>query len=273
MNELQSKLLEIFKWLVKFLDDNHIRYYMIGGTMLGAIRHKGFIPWDDDVDIAVPRSDFNKIIELFKDGPIDHYVFEYPSNDDPEFLYPFGKVYDANTTMIEHLKKDVVRGVYIDIFPLDGIGNTLEEAQKNYKKLDRKNMLLAMKISRARKGRKWWKNVATYVGSLIPVNRKKLIKSIDKLCTSRDFDKYNYVGNLVSTYRAREIMERSIFGKPTTYEFEGVIATGPEKYDEYLSTLFRNWRELPPEDKRVSAHDFIYLDLNKSWKEYKKNEK
>ena len=269
MNELQSKLFEMFKWLVAFLNKNNIRYYMIGGTMLGAVRHKGFIPWDDDIDIAIPRKDYDRLIDIFKEQEIDGYILEYPSNPDKDYLVGYAKLYDTRTTMIEHLKKDVVRGVFIDIFPLDGIGSTMEEAQKNYKKIDRKNMTLAMKISRSRKGRKWWKNVATYVGYLLPVSCKGLVKKIDKLLATYDFDEYKYGGNLVSTYRAREIMETRIFGKPTEYDFEGIKATGPELFDEYLTTLFKDWRKLPPEDKQVTAHDFTYLDLNKPWKEYK----
>ena len=191
MTELQSKLFEMLKWLVDFLNKNNIRYYVVEGTMLGTIRHKGFIPWDDDIDIAIPRDDYEKLINLF-DHQIDNYVIESPKNDSKEYLYPFAKIYDVNTTMIEHLKKDVIRGVYIDIFPLDGIGDTLDEAQKNFKKIDKKNMLLAMKTSRSRKGRVWWKNLATYIGNLIPVNSKKLTRKINSLCCSMRCDDFSF---------------------------------------------------------------------------------
>lgn len=269
MNEMQTKLFENFKWLINFMNENGIRYYVIGGTMLGAVRHKGFIPWDDDIDIGIPRSDYEKLIKLF-DKQIDDYILESPKNDDKEYLYNFAKVYDVRTTMIEHLKKDVVRGVYIDVFPLDGMGDDYDQAIKDYKKIDKKNMLLAVKTTTHRKGRKWWKNLASKLGWFIPLNCKKATKAIDEMSAKRNFDDCKYVGNLVGTARFKEIMPREFFGKPTKYEFEGMEVTGPEKYDEYLTKLYKNWRQLPPEDKRYTAHDFIYLDLKNSWYNYKK---
>ena len=269
MSEMQKKLLEIFTWFVDFLNRNSIRYYIIGGTMLGAVRHKGFIPWDDDIDIAVPRKDYERLILLF-DKQIDHYILESPKNNDREYCYNYSKLYDLNTTLIEKAKKKIVRGVYIDIFPLDGIGNDYQEALKNYKTIDKNNMLLTMKMSGYRKGRTWWKNVATFFGYVLPFNCKKKARQIDALCSKFDFDKSLYVGNLVSTYRAREIMKREIFGTPTIYDFENIKVTGPEKYDEYLTTLFSNWHELPAEEKRVSQHNNIFLDLDNSWDNYKK---
>ena len=268
MNKIQNKLLNIFKWLIDYLNKNNIRYYAIGGTMLGAVRHKGFIPWDDDIDIGVPRKDYERLISLF-DKQIDHYVLEHPKNDDKDYCYNYAKVYDLDTTLIERGKKRIIRGIYIDVFPLDGIGDDYEESLKNYKILDKKNMLLTMKTSAYRKGRKWWKNIASLLGYLLPVNCKKTARQIDSLCSRFDFDSSQYVGNLVSTYRSREIMKREIFGKPTVYDFEGLKITGPEKYEEYLTILFGKWYELPPEEKRISGHDKLYLDLENSWKNYK----
>ena len=265
LNPLQQKLLEMFTWLTDYLHKHNLRYYMIGGTMLGAVRHGGFIPWDDDIDIAMPRSDYEKLIELLRE-PVDHYVVESPKGDAKDYLYGVSKLYDMNTSMTELTRKGVKRGVYIDIFPLDGIGNTLEESYKNYKKIDRTNMLLAMRVCAYRKDRKWWKNCAVFVGRLLPLSAKKLTRKLDRLCAEHDFDENAYVGNLMSTYRAREIMSKELFGTPTLYDFEGIKAYGPEKYDEYLTTLFRNWRQLPPEDKRHSAHDFVDLDMDKPYR-------
>ena len=266
INPLQQKLLEIFTWLVDFLHQHELRYYMIGGTMLGAVRHGGFIPWDDDIDIAMPRKDYEKLIALLK-NPVDHYVVESIKGEAADYVYSYAKLYDMNTSMTELARKNVKRGVFIDIFPLDGIGNTLEEGYKNYKKIDRVNMLCAMCNCIYRKDRKWWKNCAVLVGRLLPFSARNFSYKSDKLCAQHDFDEYEYVGNLMSTYRAREIMRKEIFGTPTLYDFEGIKAYGPEKYDEYLSILFKDWRQLPPEDKRHSAHDFIDLDLSKPYRE------
>ena len=266
LNPLQQKLLEMFSWLTKYLHENNLRYYMIGGTMLGAARHQGIIPWDDDIDIGMPRSDYEKLLGLLE-KPVDHYVVESPRTTGRDYPYGIAKLYDINTSMTELARKNVKKGVYIDIFPLDGIGNTLEEAQENYKRIDRANVLLAMKISTYRKERKWWKNFAVFTGGFLPVSAKRLSLKLDRLCAALDFDACAYVGNLQSTYRSREILPKELFGSPTFYQFEGIMAYGPEKYDEYLTALYKDWRKLPPEDKRHSAHDFIDLDLQRSYME------
>lgn len=266
MNKLQTKLLEMFSWLTRFLSDNNLRYYVVGGTMLGAVRHKGFIPWDDDIDIAMPRKDYERLIDLFSQD-VEHYVVESVRSDAKDFCYSFVKFYDASTTMTEQAKRKIKRGVYIDIFPLDGIGQTIEQSIQNYKKIDRLNMLLAMKACKLRKGRKWWKNIAALLGCFLPISEKKLSVKLDRVCSAIDFDESVYVGQLMSTYRRKEIMEKEIYGTPTLYDFENIKVYGPEKYDEYLTRIYGDWRKLPPIEKRVTAHDFIELNLNKSYRE------
>ncbi len=207
MNELQSKLLEMFSWLTNFLSDNNLKYYVVGGTMLGAVRHNGFIPWDDDIDIAMPRKDYEKLIDLLKE-PRDHYVVESVKSLANDYRYSYAKLYDMNTYLVENRKKKLIRGIFVDIFPLDGIGQTIEQSIQNYKKVDRLNMLLAMKACKLRKGRKWWKNIAAFLGYFLPVGEKKLSKKLDKACAFINYDESKYVGQLMSVYRQKEIMEK-----------------------------------------------------------------
>ena len=265
LNPLQTKLLEMLTWLVKYIDEHELRYYVIGGTMLGAVRHKGFIPWDDDVDIAMPRKDYEELIRLLKE-PQEHYVVESPKSEASDFIYAFAKFYDMNTSMTEVARRNIKRGVYIDIFPLDGIGNSNDEAIKNYKKIDRLKTIRAIRACSYRKGRKWWKNVVVSIGNCLPYNEKDLSAKIDRLCSQRDFDDCDFVGDLVSPYRTKEIMSKDIYGKPTVYSFEGLSVYGPEKYEEYLSALYGNWRELPPEEERHSTHKLVELDMNKPYR-------
>lgn len=264
LNPLQSKLLEMMTWLARYLDENNLRYYSSSGTVLGAKRHGGFIPWDDDIDIAMPRKDYEILCDLLA-NEIDHYIVESPRHSSDDYIYAFAKFYDTSTTMTEALRHDMKRGVYIDIFPIDGLGNTLEEAHHNYKEIDKLNMLLAMKVCAYRPDRKWWKNLAVFIGGLIPINPHKLAQRIDKACRARDFDSCEYVASCMSTYRAKEIMPRKYWGTPQKTKFEDIEISGPELSEEYLTHLYKNWRQLPPEDKRHSAHDFKDLDFNKSY--------
>lgn len=267
MNELQLKLLEMMSWLHSFITSHNLRYYVYGGTMLGVARHQGFIPWDDDVDIVMPRKDYEILCELLK-SPIEHYVIETPKSNAKDYLYTYAKFYDTSTSMTELARINVNRGVYIDIFPLDGLGNTLEEAQKYYKKIDNKNMLHAMRTCAYRKGRKWYKNIAVFLGGIIPnfiINNKKLSREIDELNKRRDFDEYQYFGVNMSTYRSKDIHNQNILGKPTLYKFENIEVYGPENFEAYLTETYGDWRQLPPVDKRHSTHSFINLNMHKSY--------
>lgn len=268
LNSIQDKLLQMLKWFHNYCVENKITYYVAGGTMIGAARHKGFIPWDDDIDVVVPREDYNKLIEQFN-TPIDGYLLESPYSGNNDFLYSYAKLYDTQTTLVEKTKIPCKRGVYIDVFPLDGIGNTIEEAQKNFSIFDKKNMFLMMRTCVIRKERSWYKNLSIIIARLIPnciVNDKKLSIEVDRTASEISFDDSVYVANLMGTYRSKEITKREYFGAPTLYQFEDIYIWGPEKYDEYLTNIYRNWRELPPEEKRKTAHDFVILDLEKPYK-------
>ena len=264
MNHLQEKLLEMLDWLSQYLNEHKLTYYVMGGTMLGAVRHKGFIPWDDDVDIVLPRGDYEKLLELMK-TPIKHYVVESVNGEKKDFSYNYAKLYDMNTTLVDPARKPVRRGVYIDIFPLDGIGNSEEESLKNYRRIDFLHAMYVMKRCAVRKGRSWWKNCAVACGSLLPFSDKWVARKLNRACSEQSYENCDYVGYLTSTYRTREIMKKEIYGTPTLYQFENIMVYGPEKYDEYLTKLYGDWRKLPPEDKRYTTHGFIEVDLSKPY--------
>ena len=271
MNEYKQCLLNILLWFHNFCIKNDLRYYLVEGTMLGAARHQGFIPWDDDIDVGMPRKDYEKLQNLM--GENIHggkYLLETEKSGREEYFYPFSKIYDITTTLIEQRRVPVKMGVYIDVFPLDGIGETEDEARNNYKKIGFLQNVLAARSVAQRKGRKWYKNFAAWLFQLIPnsvINEKKMLSNITELCKKRPFDESTIVGNLVSTYRSKEIMPRMYYGKPTLYTFEGHAIYGVEKPDMYLSRLYGDWRTPPDMSNRESTHEKIELDLNKSYLE------
>lgn len=265
MVELKQRLMDMMKWFHSFCVENNIRYYMVDGTMIGAVRHQGFIPWDDDIDVAVPREDYNRLAELFAKNPSDIYAFESEETDAKDYFYNSSKLYDTRTTLTENNKYKTTRGIFIDIFPLDGIGNNLLEANKNYQKIKQLNNLLALKVSGFRKGRKPYKNIGVALFRLIPLNPKNILKKIVTEYSSRPFEQYFYVANLASTWAEKEIVPRCYYGTPTLYQFEDGLFYGPEMYDEYLTSIYGDWRKLPPKEKQVTHHDFLELDLHKSY--------
>lgn len=265
MNEVQKKLLNMLKWFHAFCEQNNLKYFALGGTMLGAVRHKGFIPWDDDLDVGLPRKDYEKLQELMGENLFDgKFVLEAPLKN-KDFKYPFCKIYDTTTTLVENTKVKIKRGIYIDVFPLDGIGNSKEEAHKNFKKIRKLDTLLLLKSTGFRKDRKLYKNIGVALFRLIPFDTEKILKKLVAKCSLYPYDECLYCGNLVGAWREKEIMFRSIMGEPKLYDFEGIKICGAENADEYLTCLYGDWKELPPEDKRVSHHDFVEIDLNKSY--------
>ena len=271
LNEMQTYMLDMIKWFHSFCQKNNIRYYVVGGTMLGAVRHKGFIPWDDDIDVGIPRKDYERLLSN-KDIWLKEekrYEIESYRDGNKEFEYLYAKVYDTNTTLVDFSRCYIKRGVFMDVFPLDGIGSDKEDALRNYSHIQKRTNFLHTRACKVRKSRKWYKNMAIIASRLVPdfvLSNNKLIAKINNVCSERDFDSFPYVGNLLGMWGKKEIMPKSYFGTPTMYTFEDTEVYGPEDYDNYLTNVYKNWRQLPPIEKQKSDHDFMFLDLHKPYK-------
>ncbi len=267
--ELQTHLLKMFKWFHEFCETHGLRYYALGGTMLGAARHKGFIPWDDDMDVGMPRKDYNELICLIGNKTEQGYFLETPLSPSKEYRYPYSKLYDTRTTLTERTWPVLKRGVFIDVFPLDGLGNTLEESQKKWKKLA---ALAGFEMARScalRKNRELYKNVSIIAAHCLPgfiANDKKVLKKTEDICNTLDYDTSMYGGNAFGFWGLREIMPLSVMGKPTLYQFEDTKIYGVEDFDAYLTSLYGEWRKLPPIERQVSHHEFLEFDLNKGFR-------
>lgn len=268
--ELKATLLEMLAWFHDFCGAHSLRYYVLGGTMLGAVRHRGFIPWDDDIDVGMPRADYERLAAEMAGAETGKYRLETPRSPAADFLYTFSKLYDTTTTLVENTRKRTRRGVYLDLFPLDGLGDTWEESKRRFRPINLRFDLLLARAAGVRSGRSGWKNLAVRLAPLLPdglVENKALQRRIDELCRERDFDRCKYGGNLLGAWRFKEVMERRIMGEPTPYSFEGLTVYGAEHGEEYLTHLYGDWRTLPPPEQRVTHHDFLLCDLHRSYLE------
>ena len=271
MNEQKACLLEMMNYFHALCIKHNLRYYAVGGTMLGAARHEGFIPWDDDIDVGMPRKDYDLFAQCMNAEKDCKYVLETQASYDESFTYPYSKLYDSTTTLIENKNKELIRGVYLDIFPLDGAGNNQKDYEQFFNKIMRKKNYLNVRNMVVSNKRSVWKNGLIILSHLLPkslFSEKKLCSDITNLCKKKDFDSCVYGGNLVGAWGWKEIMQTGFFGTPRLYKFENTEIYGVEKYDEYLTALYGNWRQLPPAEKQVSHHDY-YLDLKTPYSLYK----
>ena len=268
LTPLQKKLLEMLKWCDQFCRENELKYYLLGGTMLGAARHKGFIPWDDDIDVGLFRRDYKRLIELMRNmnNKESKYILESPDTECEDYSYPYAKIYDTSTTLIEHYAIPLKRGIFIDVFPLDYLGNSYEECKKNYRPIKRLYNFYLTRVAAIDRHRSWYKNMAIRISGCIPLidNRKLRIK-LDKKCNNFE-EKHLWGGNLLGNWGIKEIMPISIMGQPKEYNFEGLKVLGVSNYDAYLTNIYGDWRKLPPKEKQVTHHDYLLLDLEKSYR-------
>ncbi len=269
LSPVQLRLLEMMKWFHEYCEQHQLRYYVVGGTMLGAVRHQGFIPWDDDLDVGLPRADYERLHELMKQDE-GRYIIESIHEGNPDYLFPHAKIFDTTTTLVENKKVPVRRGLYIDLFPIDGAGDTLEFAMRHFRPVGLRLDVLATHVCGVREGRSGLKNMAIRVAQSLPEklydDNKKML-SIDKSISRIDFDRSNFVANYYGIKRGKEIMKKSWFGTPTLYTFEDMQVYGPENYERYLHRLFGDWRALPPVEQQVTHHDYESCDLEHGWME------
>ena len=262
--------LEILKAFVEVCEKLNLRYYLAYGTLLGAVRHKGFIPWDDDVDVMMPREDYEIFLEKAQVLLPERY-FVQTTKTDKEWLACFAKIRDSQTTFIEssvrHL--NINHGAYIDIFPLDYCPNTAIGQKIVYLKNRFYNALVAKNCLVERMGlKKFLWNVfclftCFYSPQWAAKNREKW------LLKQKPTSTYISAGG---AWRMREITPFEWYQDGCEVEFEGLKVKAPKEYDKWLTHVYGDYMQLPPEEKRVGHHYAEVIDVEKSYLEYLKKE-
>ena len=259
---LQQKIIGNLEAIDRVCREHHLRYYLWAGTMLGAIRHKGFIPWDDDMDIAMPRPDYDRLVAHWREWLPQPYEF-ISHETDTSYPYPFGKIEDASTTVLERPDFKFLEGVYVDVFPIDGVPSDEKERRRHFKKYKFWRHLLFLRgrnpFKHGHGPRSWFPWLLHQVFSL-----QDLQDHVKRLMTKYDYDQSDYVADYDDGLRG--VVKKEILGVPCTYGFEGRQFMGVEHPEEYLSQKYGDYMQLPPKEKQVQHH-FFRLNLQLPYRE------
>jgi len=264
LRKVQAIQLEMAKDIRRVCEENGIRYFLYRGTFLGAVRHKGVIPWDDDMDFGMLRPDYEKFCRIAPEKLGKEYCFQNWHTDE-KYALPFGKVRKKGTLFVEakssRLKEN---GIYIDIYPLDSAPEGEAEKKKLAKQLLHLFRLKLMKSGYTpwkEEDRTIWKKrigYLAYQAAALPLSNKKLIGLYEKLVrTVPESDTLYEQSALPIAY----YFDRSWCEELRQYPYGDTTFAGPADYDAFLSCLYGDYMELPPEDKRENRHQIRQLDF------------
>lgn len=261
IEEFKKISLDILTFIHKFCVEHQICYSLAYGTLIGAIRHNGFIPWDDDIDIVMPRPDYERFVKTFN-GTFDHLCVMSPELN-PDYYVPYANVYDSRTILSEpnnsHRGFDI--GIKIDVFPLDGVANDINDYKDTVRKISYLNRILSAKRHSLNYyfPRSIMKTVLVLctrvVYSFIPYHKTQL--KLHEIAISYNYDDAEYVDNLVYPTYLNTRHRKDCYKEYLAAEFEGFKFMIPCGYDEILSTIYGDYMTLPPEERRVAHHDFM----------------
>ena len=255
--ELKEIQLEILEFVDDFCKRHHIKYFLTGGTLIGAVRHKGYIPWDDDIDLCMLREDYDRFLQLFIDEN-DKTFKVYSYSIIKKCPFPFAKVANNKTILRENILTPYEIGVNIDIFPLDTIPVEKRSQRILYKKFDLYFGMLQLKELLWSNKRKISKNLIVLISRFLlkVVPHSYILKKICENAIIYKNIESPLCGDLVWGYGIREITKKENFIKSIEWEFEGRKYPIPIGYDSYLRGVYGDYMKLPPEDKRISHHEF-----------------
>ena len=261
LSDAQAKILDIFEHVKKILDAESIPFFLLGGTLLGAVRHKGFIPWDDDIDIGIERDEYERFVEsVAKFLPAHLEVRSY--RDASDHHYYFSRIVDKRFYMSR--EGSIVsrkENLWVDIFPLDGMPNNGIVRRFHMLRLLWVRMWYHIacfdKVNLHRPNRPLSERVIIALVKTFHFqggrNYKKWLVKLDALLRKYKVKDSHWIVNFMGQYKFREMFPKSYYGNGALYDFEGMKLTGPEDYHKVLSQMYGDYMK-EPEDCKKNVH-------------------
>ena len=261
IEELKKIQLELLNTLDSYCASQGLKYYLTYGTLIGAVRHKGYIPWDDDIDVMMPRSDYERFLAGFNKSSFADNAKAVSHEIDPLYYLAFAKLINTETVMQEEVNSDYRIGVNIDIFPLDNLADDYETAKKRMRKAFRYNEIMLLKNLTFIKTRAWYKNAILGAGRLFSMlwSRDSLIIVLNNFGVRKPdgcFTKYLGTVTGISAGDESRVFDAEWFSDTVKVEFEGHKYDAPAGYDAFLRKLYGDYMKLPPLEEQVAHHVF-----------------
>ena len=269
VKKLKKIELEIFKEFVCVCEKLNIEYYALGGTCLGAVRHQGFIPWDDDIDVGLKREDY----ELFiREGQklLNKNLFIQTINTDCEYKHNFAKIRKSDTTFIEtSVKNDHINhGVYMDVFPLDFCTDKKIPYKVLWFKLNLVNGYINKSFIDVSEKITWKGAILKFIYPILFKSVNDALKKRERIYKS--VKESSLIANFGGAWGEKEVVPAKIFEESIELPFEDIKMKVPKLYKDYLKCLYGDYMKLPPLEQRVTHHYTEVLDLDKPYTYYRK---
>ncbi len=268
LRDVQMIELELLLKFDEICKKYKLKYQLMSGTLLGAVRHKGFIPWDDDIDVCMLRKDYEEFLKSCSSEELGNNYFLQTNKTDPSSVIQFAKL-RKNNTIFEpenEVGSSSHKGIYIDIFPLDNVKPNTEDGNKQYSDFKFYYSIVTSTVkSRVKTSKTPWKKVLRYcfygITRIIPKQYfDNKLERILKRFENEDTEYVNHLTNGTTGNRPKRfLMKRILFNDMIELEFEGHMFPAPRKYDEILTRSYGDYMSLPPKDEQIPHHGIVRL--------------
>ena len=249
--DIRKYQIDTLQFVHDFCEENGIKYFIAGGTLLGAIRHGGYIPWDDDIDICMRRGEYEKLLKCFSDEKYKIATYE----NTKKYYYPYAKIYDSYTYLDDMMKEDCHIGIGIDVLPIDNLCDDITHNKRNYKIIGVYRKIIAGKLFWLSKVNPIKKVIIRVVSFF--VSGKHAAKRIDCIAKKYKDRSTKSIGHIAWGYpMERDMLPNYAYDESFKIKFENIMVNCPKEYDLILKTHFGDYMKLPPKEEQQSGHHF-----------------